>query len=365
MTNRNRDLDEFKLDPSMGPKEIFDYYEKKIYDLKQLIEISKGLNSTLDCNILIDSILLTCMGQMQLTRAGIFLQKEIDPDIFMLHRNYKGFELDHTMEYEIQANSTLIHYLESDFNCHTMDELSNYFRNDPSIVTLTKVSPTLVVPLKGKEKLISHSKLNGIIILGGRINVDLFSDEEKDYLMHMSSLAGIAIHNAHLYEMATTDMMTKLKLHHYFQAALAEEMEKSARQKTPLSLIMIDIDHFKVFNNKFGHSCGDYVLKKVCGIIIDNIRQIDIAARYGGEEFIIILPETEIHAAKIVGERIRKCIENIEIEYDGNSMSVKVSAGITQLHPKADIDNKTIIQRVDQALYKAKESGRNRIEIIP
>ncbi len=246
-----------------------------------------------------------------------------------------------------------------------MDELSEYFRSDPSISTLKCVSPSLVVPLKGKEKLISHSKLNGIIILGGRINTDLFTEEEKDYLMHISSLAGIAIHNAHLYEMATTDMMTKLKLHHYFQTALAEEMEKALRQKTPLSLIMIDIDHFKIFNDTYGHSCGDHVLKKVSAIIVDNIRQIDIAARYGGEEFIIVLPDTEIQAAKIVGERIRKCIEAVNIEYDGNSMSVKVSVGVTQFHPNVDNDNKSIIQRVDQALYKAKDCGRNRIETIP
>ena len=365
MTSRNRNIDEVKIDPSMGPAEISDYYKKKIYDLKQLIEISKGLNSTLDFNILIDSILLTCMGQMQLTKAGIFLQKEIDPDIFVLHRNYKGFDLDHSMEYEIRANSPLIHFFESDFHCYSIDEINTYFHSDPSTITLKKVAPTLIVPLKGKEKLISRGKLNGIIILGGRINTDTFLDEEKDYLMHISSLAGIAIHNAHLYEMATTDMMTKLKLHHYFQTALGEEMEKSLKQKTPFSLIMIDIDHFKNFNDKYGHCCGDYVLKRVSAIIIDNVRQIDIAARYGGEEFIVILPDTEINVAKIVGERIRKCIENVVIEYDNHVMSVKVSAGLTQFHPNSDKDNKTIIERVDQALYKAKQTGRNRIEIIP
>ena len=103
------------VDKGMDVKEVIDKYEKKIYDLKQLIEISKGLNSTLDCNILIDSILLTCMGQMQLIKAGIFLQKEIDPDVFVLHRNYKGFELDHSIEYEIHSDSSLIHFLESDF----------------------------------------------------------------------------------------------------------------------------------------------------------------------------------------------------------------------------------------------------------
>src|SRR4030066_1688028 len=86
------------------PAEI-EQYERKIYDLKQLIEISKGLNSTLEYNILIDSILLTCMGQMQLFMAGIFLRKSIDQNSYFLHRNYKGFEIDHSIEYELEADS--------------------------------------------------------------------------------------------------------------------------------------------------------------------------------------------------------------------------------------------------------------------
>ena len=89
------------------PPEI-EQYERKIFDLKQLIEISKGLNSTLEYNVLIDSILLTCMGHMQLIKAGIFLQKGLDQSHFYLHRNYKGFDLDHRIEYEIPADSAVL-----------------------------------------------------------------------------------------------------------------------------------------------------------------------------------------------------------------------------------------------------------------
>ncbi len=350
---------------NMSSGEVIEYYEKKIYDLNQLIEISKGLNSTLDCNILIDSILLTCMGQMQLTKAGIFLHKETDPKVLTLHRNYKGFELDHTIEYDIRANSPLVYYLESDFFCYSLEKICSHFSEDSSIATLKRVDPSLILPLKGKERLVGKGRLNGIIILGGRINAGSFTDEEKDYLMHISSLAGIAIHNANLYEMATTDMMTRLKLHHYFQTTLAEERETALRQKTPLSLIMIDIDHFKDFNDTYGHICGDYVLQVVSSIILDNVRQIDIAARYGGEEFIIILPATEMAEASIVAERIRHAIDNKTMEYMGQKMSVKVSVGITQFHPHTDKNNKMAIERVDRALYLAKQNGRNRVEIIP
>ncbi len=353
------------VEDGMEPHELIEKYEKRIYDLQQLIEISKGLNSTLDCNILIDSILLTCMGQMQLIKAGIFLQKETDSDTFILHRNYKGYELDHSIEYEIHSDSTLVHFLESDFSCFTLNELVKIFDQDPSINTLKMVKPSLVVPLKGKERIKGQGKLNGIIILGGRINADSFSEEEMDYLMHVSSLAGIAIHNAHLYEMATTDMMTKLKLHHFFQTALAEEREKSVKEKSSLSLIMIDIDHFKEFNDTYGHTCGDFVLREVSSMIMDNVRQIDIASRYGGEEFIVILPDTEIKEAQIVAERIRGCIEQTKIDYDKKTMGVTVSLGVTQHHPDIDRDNRVIIDRVDKALYNSKKNGRNRVEVIP
>src|SRR5512136_2227232 len=103
------------------PAEI-EQYERKIYDLRQLIEISKGLNSTLEYNILIDSILLTCMGQMQLLMAGIFLRKGIGHENYALHRNYKGFEIDHSVEYELEPDSQVVSFIERNFKCYTLEE---------------------------------------------------------------------------------------------------------------------------------------------------------------------------------------------------------------------------------------------------
>ncbi len=340
------------------PVEI-EQYERKIYGLKQLIEIGKGLNSTLDYNVLIESILLTCMGQMQLFQVGIFLKKGLDLDIYILHRNYKGFDLDHSVEYEIHSNSRLIRFLEEHFRCYTLEELNEIVGpGEESMRTLNRIAPMLVVPVMGK------GKLNGIIILGERINKQHFSESEKEYLLNISSLAGIAIQNAYLYEMATTDMMTKLKLHHYFQAALSEEREKSYRKKIPLSVLLMDIDHFKQVNDTYGHTCGDEVLKAVSKILVDNIRQIDIAARYGGEEFAVILPGTVLEDALSVAERIRKSIEGFEFECNGKRIGVRVSLGVTLYEPNTDIDNKTLIDRADRALYRSKQQGRNRVSFL-
>ena len=339
------------------PVEI-EQYERKIFDLKQLIEIGKGLNSTLDYNILIESILLTCMGQMQLYKVGIFLKKGLDEDVYVLHRNYKGFELDHAMEYEVPADSKLITFLEQNFRCYSLEELNVIFRGDDTMKVLDSIKPQMVVPLKGK------GKVNGIIILGERITNEAFSESEKEYLLNIASLAGIAIQNAYLYELATTDMMTRLKIHHFFQALLAEERERAVRQNTPLSLVMIDIDHFKQFNDTYGHTCGDEVLKNVARIVLGSIRQFDIAARYGGEEFAIILPGTAMDAAMQVAERIRKSVESARVECDGYPLGVKISLGVTQFDLKRDRDNRVFIERADKALYNSKIAGRNRVSFL-
>jgi diguanylate cyclase (GGDEF)-like protein len=336
---------------------LVENYEKKIFDLKQLIEISKGLNSTLEYNTLIDSILLTCMGHMQLIRAGIFLFKELDGKSFVLHRNYKGFDLHHNVEYLIDAKARLIRFLEEKSRCYTLKELQDLFDGDPEMKVLSQIDPLLIVPLKGK------GSLNGIIVLGERISQLPFSEAEKDYLMNIASLAGIAISNAHLYELATTDMMTRLKIHHFFQNALLDEFERAKATNGHLSMMMIDIDNFKRFNDTYGHQCGDVVLKNVAQIIKENSRQIDIAARYGGEEMAVILTNTDISAAEIVAERVRKNIENSKVNNDGTPLSVTVSIGVAQFDVLKDRDTKSLIERADKALYKSKQNGRNRVSL--
>lgn len=339
------------------PAEI-EQYERKIYDLKQLIEISKGLNSTLEYNILIDSILLTCMGQMQLLMAGIFLKKGIGHDNFALHRNYKGFEVDHSIDYELEPDSGIIHHIEKNFKCYTLTELEENVTVDSSLNVLKMLNPSLIVPLMCKNI------LNGIIILGDRINIKDFTETEKEYLLDIASLAGIAIHNASLYEMATTDMMTKLKIHHYFHTLLVEEISRATRLSRPLSIIMADIDHFKKLNDTYGHQAGDMVLINVAKIIKDSIRQIDVPSRYGGEEFSVILPGTEIHEALVVAERIRQNVEKSVIIYDDKELRATISIGVTQYDPDLDPSKNTLIERADKALYISKRNGRNLVSFL-
>jgi len=337
---------------------IIDQYERKIYDLRQIIEISKGLSSTLEYNILIDSILLTCMGHMQLIRAGIFLKKGIESENYVFHRNYKGFDVDHTREYEIESNAPLVKYLESNPKCITLNDAIKLIDDGKSLQVLKLLNPCLIVPLVHK------ATLNGIIILGERINLTDFTESEKEFLLEIASLAGIAVHNAALYEMATTDMMTKLKIHHYFKTLIIDEMDRAKRLERPLSLIMADLDNFKNVNDTYGHQAGDEVLIHVAKIIKESIRQIDVASRYGGEEFAIILPSTDINEALVVGERIRQNVERLPVVFEHMKLPVTLSIGITQYDPGRDLSSEDIIGRADRALYQSKAAGKNTVSFL-
>ena len=348
-------FDNYEKDLKFPP--LIEQYERKIYDLRQLIEISKGLNSTLDYSILIDSILLTCMGQLQLMNAGIFLAKALDGDKFSLHRNYKGFDLDHSIDYSFYTDSSLVRCLESDYKCYTYDEIIKFVDSE-SLKIIEALKPDLIVPLQSK------GEINGFIVLGERVNHSVFDESEIEYMMNIAALAGIAINNARLYEMATTDMMTKLKIHHYFQTMLFDEITRSAKYDRPLSLVMADIDHFKKFNDTYGHTAGDEVLKKVSSVIRENIRLIDIAARYGGEEFAVILPRTDINEAIIVAERIRTNIEEAKIDFNGKILNVTISIGVSQFDSAIDHEKHDLIERADRALYMSKYEGRNRVSFL-
>ncbi len=339
------------------PVEI-EQYERKIYDLKQLIEISKGLNSTLEYNTLIESILLTCMGQMQLLNAGIFIKKGISSSVLKLHRNYKGFEPEHIKDYSIKRDSSLIRFLETSMRCFTIDEILSKSFTDGSDEILKRLNPDIIVPLSSK------GQINGIIVLGDRIVPKPFSETEKEYLLDIASLAGIAINNAALYEMATTDMMTRLKIRHYYQTVLEEEFSRSRRLKWPLSVIFADVDRFKQFNDEHGHAAGDDVLVRVARVLADNIRTSDTAARIGGEEFAVILPKTDIMESLIVAERIRSSIESEEIEFKEEKLRVTVSIGLSQLDPDNDNDYSDMTSRADRALYLSKNGGRNTVSML-
>jgi len=167
-----------------------------------------------------------------------------------------------------------------------------------------------------------------------------------------------------LERLANFDSLTGLYNRQAILGKLRELINRAKRYNEDFSLSMLDIDHFKRVNDRYGHLTGDEVLEKIAALIRRNIRDTDIAGRYGGEEFIIILPQANLSSALVVAERIRNIIENAEMKDSvGNVFAITVSQGLSGW--ERDEDAYSLISRADEALYKAKANGRNRVEISP
>jgi diguanylate cyclase (GGDEF)-like protein len=162
-----------------------------------------------------------------------------------------------------------------------------------------------------------------------------------------------------LQSMATTDPLTGLINRRYFDRRLAEEISRSKRHNTELSLALFDIDHFKRINDTYGHTIGDKILKELGEIIQKNTRESDISARYGGEEFALILPETTQIEASDLLERIRQLVEEYTFSKEDTPLTVTISVGIAQFDPS--YSSKEFIDQSDAALYRAKRTGRNQV----
>lgn len=161
--------------------------------------------------------------------------------------------------------------------------------------------------------------------------------------------------------LAARDGLTDLLNRRSFDHSLAAEMRRCGREGQPLSLLMIDIDHFKRFNDQYGHVQGDQCLKTVASELRNVLRTGDIAARYGGEEFVIVLPNTDRHGAEIVAERSRKIVQDLGIAHPGSPLGVvTLSIGLSTGH-EPDLLPNDLIASADEALYASKHGGRNRV----
>lgn len=341
-------------------------YERRIYDLEQLIDIARSFNSAIDTNTLLESIAFSCMAQLHVADAGIFILDPLNSDNFILKRKQNMFDPSNDKDYQIAYTDSVVSFLTENKNTVSMETLRKNCTDSDAIKIFEELNPTLIVPLLQKNH------LGGILFLGERFYFDAetgadYTEYEKDLILSIASLAAIAINNATLIERSSTDMMTQLKLKYFFFNILSEKLDNALQEKKPLSVIMFDIDFFKHFNDTYGHECGDYVLKQVASLIKQNLREEDLASRYGGEEFTVMLNETPKDAAVSVAERIRSCIENHDFVYNEEHMHVTISCGVSVFDHETNPITipQQLVNQADQGLYISKHNGRNRVTYAP
>jgi len=224
----------------------------------------------------------------------------------------------------------------------------------------TLKSGTLLIDSAGVERPIEDSAAS-ILDAGGKASgvVLVFRDIterrrlERQLQEHRHKLEEA---NARLEMLATTDELTLLKNRRAFQVRLAEEIERSHRYKMPLSLMLLDVDHFKQFNDTFGHPAGDCALQGIARVLGKHSRSTDFVARYGGEEFAILLPNTDQCGAVVSAERIRKAIA--EEEWPERQMTVSIGVATLTATTRSDT---ALVEEADAALYRSKRSGRNSV----
>ncbi len=192
-----------------------------------------------------------------------------------------------------------------------------------------------------------------------------FDDNELKLLETLLCCLIYPLKNATLFhnalKMAHTDPLTHTRNRAAFDDMVKREIKLAKRHSSHLSVIFLDIDHFKSINDNYGHDCGDQALKCVANCINKTIRDSDIAFRYGGEEFVILMSDTDLQGAALLSERIRVAIENLTLAYGMEVLKMTASLGVTSLLGNDDLDS--FVKRADTAMYQAKQSGRNRVII--
>ncbi|MBN2368527.1 diguanylate cyclase [Candidatus Woesearchaeota archaeon] len=324
--------------------------EKKLSELEIIYKITNLLNSTFDLEKIFKSV-ITFVYDSRIGDASDVLIFENDGNKrYLLNkvdipRHYLNFEDKIVEEVMRREELELVPLIKSDERFESDSELNIY-------------TSMASIPLKINEKVI------------GTLNVYSNSidklKENTDFLSIIANQSAMAIHNARQYakikQMAITDKLTGLYNRRYFMELLKNEIERSKRFKKPLSVAILDIDNFRDYNNAHGHLVGDKLLAEFSGILRKSIRNIDTAGRYGGEEFIVLLPESNPDDAAVVGERMRKAVEEsyFEGEEEQPLGRVSVSIGIATCLNNS-LDHQELIREADKALYKAKETGKNKV----
>jgi two-component system cell cycle response regulator len=211
---------------------------------------------------------------------------------------------------------------------------------------------------------VTHDRFVGLLALAGRL-VGRMTPETEAFMNRVATQVQIVVENSRLIErlrnLSIRDGLTELYNHRHSMETLSNEFARIGRYESSVSVLMIDIDHFKRVNDSHGHQAGDVVLREVARLLVGALRSVDLVGRYGGEEFVAVLPQTGHAEALATGERLRRRIEEHAFSAGGAPLSISVSVGVAT-YPGSGVKSASdLIHVCDQALYRAKEAGRNRV----
>jgi len=340
-------------------QEVVDrFFYRGTYEHRQtLLSFSSKMGNILNLNELAEEMLSAMTKALNTTQASLLLQ-DIGSGDFTTHFSYPKAESQLSGELGFSTDNPVVAWLEKETRPLALKQIDSI----PEFKALWQVEKEklatshleLLCPIKSRDRLV------GILAMGRKRSGGLYSHDDIELVMSLAGQASIIIENAQLYTQATiranTDGLTGLYNHRHFHESLEHEIARGARFGTVFSVIMLDIDLFKAYNDVYGHLAGDQILRKIGELIRSSIRSMDVAFRYGGEEFTVILPEARLDDACKVAERIRKAIET---KASSKPIPATVSLGVASW-PSDGVMREEIVGCADAALYRAKQTGRNR-----
>lgn len=327
-----------------------------IAELFTLQQVSKAIISLLDVHELMNYVNDITLGVLGVKYSTIILFNEKNSKLEVHTTNVTDEKAYETLCNNINY-SKLLNILEGEATIwdNNVDSKKFTFTEEENVKSF------MCAPI------ISKSKKFGLILVEQNFE-NAFDIDKVNLLTVIAQQVGLAMENADLYrkthEMAITDNLTGVYNKMYFHERLEAEIANSKIEHAEFTLAMFDIDHFKSFNDTHGHLFGDKVLKTIAEVMSHSIRSQDIMARFGGEEFIILFPHTSLREACKIVERLRKKIANTSIKNDSVYTSITASFGIAAF-PENASNALELVKSVDDALYRAKDSGRNCIKVSP
>ncbi len=254
---------------------------------------------------------------------------------------------------------------------HELEDLTVIGRSQDATMTVDEEGISRLhcklLKLNGGVELRDVGSTNGTFVNGERVEKCRLKDGDKIQLAPQVFFK-FTLHDElehsfreQMYDAALRDPLTRVYNKRYFGERLETEWAYSDRHRMPLSLVMMDLDHFKLVNDQFGHPAGDFVLRGFADLVTETIRTEDVLCRYGGEEFSVICREFPVPAAQIMAERIRRSVAQHEFLWNSKRIPVKVSAGVAGVSHASIVDREALVAAADEALYAAKHGGRNRV----
>ena len=332
---------------------------KRIYEINNLLEISDELYSILDLEQLLNAALLIIIGQVGSEKAFILLHEPMQSGFQRYF--HKGFGADPTY-ITVDLDHPIVSYLSKNPGPVIIRELLKLQELKPFAEELLAEKIVLLAPIS------ISNRIEGLICCGEKIFGDDWGRSDIRMFNILVNIISISLSNARMYEnvkmMSFTDGMTGLNNYRYFDNRLREEIKRAQRSGGLVSLIILDIDHFKNYNDSLGHQSGDEALRKLGLLLKNTAREDDIVNRYGGEEFTVILPGVEKSSIAVLAERLRKKVEDEDFfkqnVQPGGSLTISLGAAA---YPDDADSGDQLIARADQALYASKAAGRNRFTV--